>query len=207
MQSIGAVILAAGGSSRLGQAKQLLRYHGKSLVRRMVDLAREAGCDPVVVVLGSDQGIIAAELRESGATTVENESWREGIGTSVRAGVQRVAQDRHVAAVVLLVCDQPFVDASVVRDLMALHQSKPIVACRYDETFGVPALFDRSYFADLLALDDSSGAKSVILKSLDRVAAVPFSAGKIDIDTPEDARSLGLLPSEKLAEAVENLPR
>jgi molybdenum cofactor cytidylyltransferase len=209
MQSTGAVILAAGESSRLGVSKQLLQHNGKPLVRRVVDLACEAECRPVVAVLGSEQEKVAAALHDSGAVLVENESWRNGIGTSIRAGVEHVAQDRHVTGAVLLVSDQPFVDAKVIRELIAIHrrEKKPIVASHYDSTLGVPAFFERSLFRELLAVDDATGAKPVIIANRQRVAVLPFSLGKIDIDTPADARSLGLLASEKLSEAVEDLAR
>src|SRR5947207_4600408 len=188
MQNCGAVILAAGGSSRFGRPKQLLNFGGTTLVRRMVDLARDAACKPVIVVVGEQKNEIAEQLRGGGATLVENENWRAGIGTSIRAGVKKVAADANAGAVVLLLCDQPFVDAKLVRELIALRTraNKPIVACSYDDSLGVPALFDRSCFAALLALQDSSGAKPLILANLARVTELPFSLGKIDIDTEED---------------------
>ena len=92
----------------------------------------------------------------------------------------------------LLVCDQPFVDAKTIGRLMALRQEtkKMIVASSCGETLGVPALFDRSYFEDLLRLNDESGAKSIIIANRGRVAELPFPEGKIDIDTVEDCERL-----------------
>ncbi len=192
MQNTGAVILAAGGSLRLGRPKQLMQFRGKTLVRRIVDFAREAGCDPVAVVVGSDKEKIVAELRDSGAMIVENEHWRTGIGSSIRAGVQHLIDNEPLAAIVLLVCDQPFVDAELIKQLLA-HRAmsrKAIAASRYGDTVGVPALFDRSCFSELLAIDDEAGAKKIILQNRERVTEFAFPPGKIDIDTWSDYERL-----------------
>ena len=209
---IAAIILAAGESSRLGQPKQLIQFRGKTLVRRMVDAASEADCRPVLVVLGNSkrtshlhsQGspkgeareheidpveAISSELKKTGATIVANPNWKRGVGTSIRAGVQHLIEIAPgVEATVLLACDQPFVDRAVIDALITLYHEtrKPIVAASYAGTLGVPALFDRSRLPDLLGLDDSAGAKSIILSNRDQVAEFPFPEGEIDIDTAED---------------------
>jgi molybdenum cofactor cytidylyltransferase len=106
-----------------------------------------------------------------------------------------IDRDRDVDAVLLLVCDQPFVDARVIKELIALREKtgKPIVASSYGETLGVPALFGHCCFHELLAIDDTSGAKAVILRNRERVIEVRFPEGKIDIDTAEDYKRLAHL--------------
>ena len=205
---IAAVILAAGESSRLGKPKQLIQFRGKTLVRRVVDAASEAGCRPILVVLGTERTshlysdglprvkgrhheieLITSELKKTGATIVANSNWQCGIGTSIRTGVQHLLDTAPgVEATVLLACDQPFVDRAVLDGLMTLYHEtlKPIVAASYAGTLGVPALFDRSLLPELLRLDDSAGAKSTILSNRDQVAEFPFLEGKVDIDTAED---------------------
>ena len=193
MRKIGAVILAAGESSRFGQPKQLIQFRGKSLVRRMVDAAKKARCSPTVAVIGSDREEVERELKAEGAIIVENENWRLGIGTSIRAGVRRLIDNAPtLEAIVLLVCDQPFVDARTIARLITLREKtkRAIVASRYANTLGVPALFDRSCFQELLALDNATGAKTVILSNRERVAEFPFPEGKIDIDTASDYKNL-----------------
>jgi molybdenum cofactor cytidylyltransferase len=192
MQNIGAVILAAGESSRLGQAKQLLPLRGKSFVRHIVDEASLAGCAPILVVVSPGAKAIEAQLNGTSALLVENNQFARGIGTSIRAGVQRIQDNAAVHGLILLACDQPFVDANIIRQLVALreHTRQPIVASGYAGTLGIPALFDRSCFAELLSLDDSIGAKPVILSNRERVAEFLFSAGKIDIDTAQDYEKL-----------------
>jgi molybdenum cofactor cytidylyltransferase len=172
MANIGAVILAAGGSSRFGRPKQLIQFRGRSLLRRIVDAASAAGCSPIVVVVGSDQQRIKSELAEiekesarrmrAGPTgwkpaprTIENKNWKRGIGGSIRRGVRElIDKSPKIEAVVLLVCDQPFVDANVIKRLISRREEsqKPIVASSYADTLGVPALFERSCFQELLAL-------------------------------------------------------
>jgi molybdenum cofactor cytidylyltransferase len=190
MRNIGAVVLAAGGSSRLGQPKQLLSFRGETLIRRAVRAAADAGCDPVVVVVGETGEAIQAELQSTSAMVIENLHWQEGPGTSIRCGVNQLSDSAD--AVVLLVCDQPFVEASIVKKLIdALETSgKPIVASRYANTLGVPALFARSKFEALLALPAAAGAKRLITTQPDDVASIHFDEGAIDVDTAEDFERL-----------------
>jgi molybdenum cofactor cytidylyltransferase len=216
MHNIGAVILAAGESSRLGQPKQLLQFRGKSLLRRAVDGANEAGCSPIVVVLGSgtqtavyahrrgwlasesgkhDQmsGSMEGQLMGSPARIVKNQNWRAGIGTSIRAGVQSLIDNNDdVTAIIVLACDQPFVDVGMIKQLIRIRKktNKPIVAASYSGTLGIPALFDRSCFKELLALRSDRGAKPLILRDQERVATFQFPAGSVDIDTPADYEKL-----------------
>ena len=202
---IAAIILAAGGSTRFARPKQLVQFRGKSLLRRIVEAAAEAKCSPVVVVIGSETEKTRGELAGTSAIAVENKDWQRGIGTSIRAGVRgaidnatkegrfpnrpsAVSKPPLLEGIVLLTCDQPFVEAQTIRELIALYEKtkKAIVASSYSDTLGVPALFDQSCFAELLALDGDSGAKPIILSKRERVAEFLFPEGKIDIDTAED---------------------
>lgn len=182
---IAAVVLAAGGSTRMGRPKQLLPVRGTSLVRHAVAAARDGGCDPVVVVVGANADAVEAELTGESVRVMRNADWAAGPGTSVRTGVAAVGA---AEAVVVLLCDQPFVDAAHVRRLIGEYGAtgRPMAASAYAGEVGVPALFVRSCFADLLALDPAAGAKRLLARNGDRVAAVPFPAGAVDLDTPAD---------------------
>ncbi len=172
----GAVILAAGGSS-------------KTLLRTIINAACEAGCSPVVVVIGSNDEKIHPELAHAKVMEVRNANWLRGIGSSIRSGVQALTDHApDVEALLLLVCDQPAVNARVIEDLIATHETtkKEIVASSYADTVGIPALFHRSLFERLLSLGDEVGAKSIILQNPERVARFAFPEGAIDIDTWED---------------------
>jgi molybdenum cofactor cytidylyltransferase len=192
MRSVDAIILAAGGSARFGQPKQLLPFQGESLVRRAVRNAIEGGCARVAVVAGDVRDRIEIELRETPAVIVENPGWQRGLGTSIRCGLLHLRSSRpEPDAVILLACDQPFVDASVIKSLVAQWEKsrKPMVACSYAGTLGIPALFDRSCFLELLSLPDDSGAKALIQSRSADVAQIEFEKGAIDIDTPDDFQS------------------
>ena len=124
---------------------------------------------------------------------VQNQQWSRGIGSSIRCGIEALTNSSpDVEASVLLVCDQPAVNARVIQRLIALRETtgKTIVASSYAHTFGVPALFIRSVFQELLSLDDKAGAKSIVLRSRERVASLSFPEGQIDIDTWEDWEKL-----------------
>lgn len=193
MSKIGAIVLAAGGSSRFGRPKQLIEFEGKTLLRRVIEAGYDADCSTVIVVTGSNEIQARRELQSTRATVVHNENWQSGIASSIRAGVQHlIDQAPDIEAAVLMACDQPFVTACTIRDLVAMRRrtNQAIVASSYANTLGVPALFDRSCFGELLELDGDSGAKSVIVRDRGRVAEFPFPDGKIDIDTVEDWQRL-----------------
>ena len=192
MRSVGAIILAAGGSERFGRPKQLLTFQGESLVRRAVR-AVTAQCSCVVVVVGDLGAEIENDLGESSATIVPNADWRRGLGTTIRCGLRHLhASLPDLDTVVIAACDQPFVEPGTIAALMAEHErsGKPIVASSYANTLGIPALFDRSYFDALLALPDQSGAKAIMESRPDDVASIEFEKGAIDIDTPADFERL-----------------
>ncbi len=191
MEAIGAVILAAGGSTRLGQPKQLLRHHGETLVRRAARAALGAGCLATVIVTGDEHEQIGLELSGLDVRMRHHREWQRGIGSSIRAGVEEVLL-HHPAldAVLIMVCDQPFVSAELLVALIcARAQARTkAAACTYAGTTGVPALFDRSLFPALASLRDAQGAKAVLASLPSEVTHVEFPDGAIDIDTPADSR-------------------
>ena len=132
---------------------------------------------------------MARELENTSAQLIPNPNWQRGLGSSIRTGVQQLINTSAEAeAVVLLTCDQPFVDALVITALVDAWQNsgKAIVASRYVNTLGIPALFDRSCFDTLAALPDDSGAKTFIQSRLADILTVEFEAGVFDIDTAAD---------------------
>jgi molybdenum cofactor cytidylyltransferase len=189
-RSIGAVVLAAGASTRLGTPKQFIPFRGRNLLARAVDTAVRAGFYPVIVVIGAyAEQIRRAVVLPPGAGWVENPRWSEGMSTSIRTGLMALVEaEPTVPAALLMVCDQPYVSVSLLRRMAAAYRrtGAPIVACAYGGAWGVPALFDRTLFPELQALTGDRGAQSVIGRYLDRVVQIPFPRGAVDIDTPED---------------------
>ena len=166
-------------------------------------MALAASCSPVVVVVGANEEKIRAELAGLAIEIISNENWREGIASSVRAGVEHAMKSD---AVIFLTCDQPVVRPKTLADLIELHRTsgRPIVASAYASTLGIPALFDRVCFPDLLALHGDHGAKRIILSRRDEVATYDFPEGAVDIDQPSDLR---LLPAEEFPEGIEDTIR
>lgn len=191
--AIGIIILALGASTRLGTPKQLLPYQGKSLLRHTAEVAVASGCRPIVVVLGAQVERLAMEVQQLPVHIVENKRWNEGMSSSIQTGLREL-QSFHppVKAVVMLLCDQPFVSALLVQQLTEVHHctGKPIVASDYAETVGVPALFSRDLFPDLMMLQVDRGARYVLQNRAQAVARVPFPFCAIDIDTPSDYEHL-----------------
>lgn len=185
--TVAAVVLAAGGSTRFGRPKPLLRLAGRSLVQRAVLAAREGGCARVVAVLGADAAPIRAELAGAPADVVLNAHWAEGVASSIRAGLAAIENAGSPEAVLILVCDQPRLDAAIVRRVIEVFDGTPrgIAACAYAGTLGVPALFGRAWFGELSALHGASGAKPLLLRHASRVVRVDWPDGAVDIDTPE----------------------
>lgn len=186
---VGAVVLAAGASSRMGSPKQTLQYRGKSLLRRAVLAALGAGCSPVVVVTGAHAELSGRELHGLDIREVLNTRWENGMASSIRAGIEGlVSEDADVDAVVLMLCDQPHVTAGIISGLVAAHRAtgSPIVASTYGGSFGVPALFSRTLFAELRRLKGRSGAKEVIKRYFSEAHFLPFHGGEVDVDTPDD---------------------
>ena len=188
-----AVILAAGASTRLGQPKQLVCIGGEPLLVRTVRLAREAGCEPVVVVIGFEAQRMREALAGIPAVIVENPGWQSGMGSSLRFGVAALAQVvPGSSAVLLLVCDQIALSAGFLNELRRVHElsEKPITAAHYAGRAGVPAIFTARFFPELLKVEGDRGARAILERHAAEVALVEFEDGVIDLDTPEQLRHL-----------------
>ena len=186
---VGAVILAAGSSSRMGSPKQTLQFRGVSLLRRAGRAALGAGCRPVIVVTGAHSELSRRELEGLDVREVLNPLWETGMASSIRAGVEELVRaDAESVAAVFMVCDQPHVTAEVVNGLVAAHRAtgKAVVASTYGGSFGVPALFGRTLFAELAQLEGATGAKQVIKRHAGEAHFLPFPCGEVDVDTPDD---------------------
>ena len=203
MTRIASIVLAAGGSRRHGSPKQLRRFAGRSLVRRAADASRSAGFRPTVVVLGAAAEEISPELAGSGAAVVVNPAWRDGMASSIRAGLARVrAGAPPAAAVAILLADQPRVGEPLLRALARRFSKgpEPAAACRYGGVLGPPAIFSEALFGELESLAGDEGARALLRSGAVPVAAVDFPGGAFDIDVPDDLGSpAGNRPSRKAA--------
>ncbi len=187
----GIIILAAGSSSRLGKPKQNLVYKGQTLLQRAVATAAASVCNPVIVVLGANEQVIKPTIESDNINIIHNPDWQEGMASSIGLGINALQKiDPKADAVVLMLCDQPFVDTALLNGLVQKRSAKGIVASGYNDTIGAPVLFDTAYFDELTLLKGQEGAKKLLLKYPDDVVIVPFQLGGIDIDTVEDYEKL-----------------
>jgi molybdenum cofactor cytidylyltransferase len=191
--NIGVIILAAGASSRLGRPKQLLLYNDITLLQHTVQAALTSKAQPVVVVLGAAAETMQNEIKRNDVHVVVNAEWKEGMASSIRCGIKAIAETSPAAeGVILLVCDQPFVTASLLNDLIAAYQktARPVVACSYEATFGPPVFFHHSLFEELLQQKGDIGARGVVRQHADTVEVIPFPEGTFDVDTEADYKRI-----------------
>jgi molybdenum cofactor cytidylyltransferase len=185
-----AIVLAAGASTRFGSAKQLVRVAGRPLLHSAVTRAVDVAGAAVIVVLGARAAELTPLLTHSQSSVVINREWREGMASSIRAGVARLPAS--CTAVLLMLVDQAAVTTEDLNRLVSAWRRQPdyIAAARYGTTTGVPAIFPRSTFSDLQSLRGDVGARVLLQRNPDRVVRVPMASAAIDIDTPEDLLKL-----------------
>jgi len=187
------LIMAAGASRRLGQPKQLVDYHGQSLIRRISKECIDAKIGRVTVVTGFNHEEIEKEISDLKVNIFYNAVWEEGLGASIRNSLKHVLDNKpQTNAILLTMVDQPFVNADHLKKLAkAYDPSRPmIIASAYSSTFGVPVLFDSQYFEEMKQLKGDEGGKKIFVKYLRNIVEIPFIQGAIDIDEKEDLKTL-----------------
>ena len=176
------IILAAGGSRRMGQPKQLLELDGTTLVQRAIQTVRQAGAQPLVV-RGSKATEIAERLE---ADHVVNAEWQRGMGSSLACGIAALPDEAERALV--LTVDQPDVDADLLGSLLDTCEAPTDAAATLypDGVLGVPACFRASLFEALEGCSEDTGARELLRSGEHRVAEIPAQQRAVDIDTPDD---------------------
>lgn len=189
----GIIILAAGQSARLGRPKQLIKYRNKTLLKHIADEAFASVGEKLLIVLGAYKELLTAELDEQNVNLIYNEDWQSGMASSVVSGLSGLlAIYPDIDGVIFTVCDQPFVSSQLFNVLIAKHQqtNSGIVASYYNDTAGVPALFSKKYFNELLTLSGEEGARKLFKLHKEDLQQVNFPEGAIDIDTEDDVLKL-----------------
>lgn len=191
--SIGIIVLAAGGSRRMNEPKQLLEFEGKNLLQRAVETAVESIYKPVIVVLGANYELTKSQIEDLKIEIVYNEDWRSGLSSSIKFGFEKLVEIApEISACIITLADQPFVKSQHL-NLFAEEfrlTNKPIIAAEYNKTLGVPALFSRVFFADFGELSGDQGAKPIIEKHRENLSTIALPEAAFDIDTPEDFSQL-----------------
>lgn len=189
-----AVVLAAGGSVRLGRPKQLVELHGEPLVRRAARVALAAGASSVLVVLGGEVDGCRAALAGLPAQSLLVEQWCEGMGASLSAATRHLLATAEPSGIAVLLCDQYRVEAGHLRRLAAALRSgsKGIAAARDGAWLGPPAIFRPRWFSALALLEGERGARLLIGRHPEDVETVDLPGISDDLDVPEDlARMTG----------------
>ncbi|TDU70572.1 molybdenum cofactor cytidylyltransferase [Prosthecobacter fusiformis] len=182
MHLCGAVILAAGASSRMGVAKQLLPFEGQPLIVHIARIALVSEVSSVAIVLGAHAEVCAMAVADLPVRVVNNPHWQEGMASSIRAGVDALGSE--VDSLVILLCDQPQISPALINALISTGH--PLAACRYGQTVGPPVFISRPFFEELRGLQGDTGAKSLLKAHAEKVGWVDFPAGANDLDTPAD---------------------
>ena len=179
---VGAAILAAGGSRRLGRPKQLVAWRGEPLVAAVARKVLASSCDRVAVVLGASAGACAVAVEGLAVTPLANVCWSEGIASSIRCAVGWAVAAR-CDALVLVACDQPRLTTAHVEALIAAHRaSGRTIGSGYAGTAGVPAIFAAGDLPRLAVLRGDTGARRILVGQ----PTVAWPDGVFDIDTPAD---------------------
>ncbi|MEU7617484.1 NTP transferase domain-containing protein [Micromonospora rifamycinica] len=188
------MIIAAGGGRRLGGPEALLRLEGRPLVSRMIETMTDAGCGQLAVVLGAAADEVRAAADLSPATVVVNRAWGTGVGSSIRAGLAALADER-VEAVVVVPVDMPGLTPAAVRRVAALPYPDVLACATYDGLRGYPMLFGRRHWAGIATLASADvGARPYLLAHKDQIVDIACDSvadGK-RVDSPELMALYGL---------------
>lgn len=206
VENIAVLILAAGASTRMGTPKQLLTWKKGNLLDTTIGNALLVCPEHVVVVLGANSDKIQANcIDRRGVQYVFHKDWRLGIGSSISYGVHFIQRSfKNVKAVLILLGDQPLIDSEYLNQMIQTYKSsdKGIIATSYEKGSGVPALFDKSYFPNLIKLDADKGAKKIIRESNTDTLSLNPTGKTMDIDTLEDYQKLNKIENIALDREV-----
>jgi len=185
-----AIVLAAGGSTRFGSAKQLVRIGDRPLLSLVAGRAAEVVGHALIIVLGAHAAALTPLLKHSPGSVVVNRDWREGLASSIRAGVARLPAS--CAGVLLVLADQACVTAEDLRRLAGAWRRQPlgVAAASYGATIGAPAIFPQHLFGELSQLKGDSGARMLLRRHADHLVKVPMASAAFDLDTPDDLLQL-----------------
>ncbi|MVN21897.1 nucleotidyltransferase family protein [Mucilaginibacter arboris] len=190
--NVAIIILAGGSSSRLGKPKQLLQYQQKTLIKHAVKTALQTTAKPVIVVTGFLNEELVVELENERVQLIHNPDWQEGMGSSIRTGINALGKFETVTeidAALMMLCDQPLITTEHLNCLITqfyADKRSMVVATAYAETKGAPAVFDKTLFPVLEVLSGDKGAQWLFKNYEKELKVVAFESAAIDVDTEED---------------------
>ncbi|MDP6437737.1 MAG: nucleotidyltransferase family protein [Gammaproteobacteria bacterium] len=188
--NLAGIVLAAGGSTRLGQPKQLVEMSGRPLVCHALGAAAGSCGAGLVVVTGDAAAEVEAALEGYRVQVVRNADWEQGLAGSIATGTDALAA-LNFDAVLFMLCDQPYVDQHDIARLAAVWQNAPArpAAAVYEDKIGVPAIFPATYLDRLSTLKGDRGAQA-LLNEIPGVSRVELASAGFDVDTADDLQKL-----------------
>ncbi|MDQ1573367.1 MAG: molybdenum cofactor cytidylyltransferase [Actinomycetota bacterium] len=194
-ERVAALVLAAGGSTRLGRPKQLLPYGDGVLLESVLTVAEKSGVSQVVIALGGSADEVRRAIDLTGYDIADNPDFSSGCSSSIAAAIPALHSDTEV--LVLLLGDQPGVRAGTVRALIEGRGAAPIAVCRYDDGIGHPFAFDRSVLPTLAGLHGDKAVWKLLEQRAEDVVEVRIPGPiPIDVDTEDDYARLLAEPQE-----------
>ncbi|MEC3966590.1 nucleotidyltransferase family protein [Flagellimonas halotolerans] len=191
--NIAVVVLAAGGSLRLGRPKQLVEFKGKTLLEQTMDKVDMLGFQTKILVLGANQERIQEKIKFDGFKVAINKDWEQGMASSIKVGLEAsLSKENELDHVLFLVSDQPFLEQTNLIKLVHTQLTKNPKATysKYGDNIGVPAIFGKTTFPLLLSLKGDEGAKKLIHMDNFDFCTETFQKGGFDVDTEEDVQQL-----------------
>lgn len=188
--NITVVILAAGASNRMDEPKQLLKWGNSTLLGSTIEKAKMLNVKDVIVVLGANYLLISKIIKQSKITILNNVNWKNGLGSSIAFAVKHIMNDTiRTDATLFMLADQPFIEVDFLNTMINQFQEgkQSILATSYDENkYGVPVIFSKSYFKELIQLNDDKGAKHLLKKYKYHVKVLIPPAKNVDLDFKKD---------------------
>jgi len=190
--NIAILILAAGESKRMGErVKQLLPWNSTTLLENALNQAKESQAEDVYVVLGANEEFIKKQTQLPDDVCINNENWSNGMGSSIVAGVQHmISLAKDYDGILVMLADQPLIDTEYLNKILDTwgKAKATITATGYENGLGVPAMFDKCHFPELLKLTKDYGARNIINDS--NIKIINPQGKEMDIDTWQDYQYL-----------------
>lgn len=189
MKHIAILVLAAGKSSRMNSIKQLEKINHKTLLDITLDTIKSIYSDEIYCVLGANSDTIKQAIDTKNIQFIENINFEAGLSSSIIAGINYFKEKKlNFDAIFILLADQPAIDVTYLKGMLSIYEQNKdrIIASNYGKKLGVPAIFPKKYFPDLLLIKGDKGAKEFINKKKNKVLCPKITTNFLDIDTKED---------------------
>ena len=190
LENIAVLIMAAGQSSRMKGIKQLLPWNGTTLLQHTLNTILDIKKSKVFMVLGANSDLIEAELKlvKQPVALIKNEKWQKGLGSSIACGIDFILKQEHtIDGILICLADQPLLTDVYYKKLLQIFRTNDvaIVATKYPNKSGVPAVFSTKIAQELIHLNEDYGARRIMSKYKDNMIVVDAGEQLMDIDTPE----------------------